>query len=65
VTADLPSPAFAAEEQNRANGLAARIVEIQATPGHPSAGSVGHYQAAYQDASGNAAKHGEQPGGAR
>lgn len=61
----LPSPAFAAEEQNRANGLAARIVAIQATPGHPSAGSVGHYRSAYQDASGNAAEHGEQPGGGR
>jgi hypothetical protein len=65
VTAQRPSPAFAAEEQYRVDGLAARIVEIQATPAHLSAGSVGHYQAAYQDASGNAARHGEQPGGGR
>lgn len=56
-----PAEALAAEEQNRADGLARRIGQITATPGHPSAGSLPHYQAAYQNASGNAAQHTAQP----
>ncbi|MFD5319336.1 hypothetical protein [Streptomyces sp. NPDC127098] len=58
-----PSEAFAAEEQNRADGLARRIDTITSTPGHPSTGSLPHYQAAYQNASGNAAAHTVQPEG--
>jgi hypothetical protein len=57
-----PAEAFAAVEQARADGLAQRIEEISGTPGHPSSGSLPHYQAAYQDASGNAAAHTSQPG---
>jgi hypothetical protein len=56
-----PAEAFAAEEQHRADGLAGRIVEISASPGHPSAGSLPLYQAAYRDASQNAAGHTAQP----
>ncbi|MFE3601828.1 hypothetical protein [Streptomyces sp. NPDC059142] len=56
------SEAFASEEQNRADGLARRCEEIRSTPGHPSQGSLPHYQAAYQNASGNAAAHTSQPG---
>jgi hypothetical protein len=52
---------FAAEEQTRADGLAQRCEEISSTPGHPSAGSLPFYQAAYQDASGNAAASTDQP----
>jgi hypothetical protein len=56
-----PCEAFAAQEQNRADGLAQRIGEITSTPSHPSAGSLPHYQAAYQNASGNAAANTSQP----
>ncbi|MBV9026056.1 MAG: hypothetical protein JO362_20230 [Streptomycetaceae bacterium] len=57
-----PSEAFAAEEQHRADGLARRIVEISARPaGAPETSALPHYQAAYQDASGNAAAHTAQP----
>jgi hypothetical protein len=62
VTAQQPDEAFAVAEQARADGLADRIDQITAMPGHPSAGSLPHYQAAYQDASGNAAAHTCQPG---
>nr|CAH60143.1 unnamed protein product [Streptomyces tenjimariensis] len=55
------SEAFAAEEQVRADGLARRCDEIVSTPGHPSLGSLHHYQAAYQNAAGNAAAHTSQP----
>jgi len=58
-----PSEAFAAEEQHRADGLAGRCAEISSSPGHPSAGSLPHYQAAYQQASGNAAANTAQPKG--
>ncbi|MGW4028486.1 hypothetical protein ACWEFL_04060 [Streptomyces sp. NPDC004838] len=56
-----PSEAFAAEEQHRADGLAQRCQEITSTPGHPSQGSLPYYQAAYQNASGNAAANTSQP----
>ncbi|MGW6456714.1 hypothetical protein ACWF94_12455 [Streptomyces sp. NPDC055078] len=56
-----PSEALAAEEQARADGLAKRCGEIASTPGHPSLGSLPHYQVAYQNASGNAAGHTAQP----
>jgi hypothetical protein len=56
-----PSEAFAAEEQHRADGLARRIGEITSSVGHPSSGSLPLYQAAYQDAAGNAAAHTAQP----
>lgn len=55
------SEAYAAEEQARADGLADRIGQITTTPGHPSADSLPHYQAAYHNASGNAAAHTSQP----
>ncbi|MEW1724384.1 hypothetical protein [Streptomyces sp. NPDC093109] len=58
-----PSEAFAAEEQNRADGLARRCEEIASTPDHASRGSLPYYQAAYQNAAGNAAGHTAQPGG--
>ena len=53
--------AFAADEQNRADGLADRINEISSTPGHPSTGSLPLYQEAYRDASTNAAGNTAQP----
>lgn len=56
-----PAEALAAVEQNRADGLARRIGQIASTPGHPSARSLPHYQAAYQNAAGNAAAHTAQP----
>lgn len=56
-----PSEAFASAEQTRADGLARRIGEITSSVGHPSHGSLPFYQAAYQDASGNAAAHTAQP----
>lgn len=56
-----PAEAFAVEEQNRADGLARRCDVIVSTPGHPSRGSLPHYQAAYRNAAGNAAAHTAQP----
>jgi hypothetical protein len=56
-----PSETFAQVEQTRADGLARRISEISSSVGHPSASSLPFYQAAYQDASTNAAAHTEQP----
>lgn len=56
-----PSEAFAAEEQNRADGLATTIAHIQANPKSALKNSVPLYQAAYQNASGNAAAHTKQP----
>lgn len=61
MTNQQPAEAFAAAEQTRADGLADRIDQITATPGHPSSGSLPHYQAAYQNASSNAAAHTAQP----
>lgn len=55
-----PSEAFAADEQHRADGLARRVEQIASTPGHPSSGSLPHYQDAYRQAS--AAAHTAQPG---
>lgn len=55
-----PCEAFAAEEQFRADGLAQRIERIT-TPGHPSQESLPHYQAAYLQASSNAAANTAQP----
>lgn len=60
-----PAEAFAAEEQERADGLARRIEEITEHPGCASHSSLPHYQAAYRQASANAAEHTEQPGGGR
>ena len=56
-----PCEAFAAEEQWRADGLAARCVEIASTPGHASAGSLPLYQAAYRSAAEAAAETAAQP----
>jgi hypothetical protein len=58
-----PAEAFAAEEQYRADGLAVRLAEISASPSHPSRGSLPLYQAAYRDASQDAAGHTAQPRG--
>lgn len=52
---------LAQAEQTRADGLAVRIGEITSTPGHPSAPSLPHYQAAYQSASASAAAATSQP----
>jgi hypothetical protein len=57
-----PCEALAAEEQHRADGLAQRAQQIAATPGHPSTGSLPHYQEAYRQASEAAAAHTAQPG---
>lgn len=56
-----PSPAYAADEQQRADGLADRIKQIKSNPDNPSNNSLHHYQDAYRDASQNAAAHAEQP----
>lgn len=56
-----PSNAYAAEEQNRADGLAKRIQKIKSNPANPSNNALHHYQDAYRDASQNAAEHSEQP----
>lgn len=52
---------LAQTEQARADGLAEMIEEIQANPSCALHRSLPHYQAAYRDAAGNAARHGEQP----
>lgn len=56
-----PSPAYAADEQQRADGLAKRIQQIKSNPDNPSNNVIHHYQDAYRDASHNAATHTEQP----
>lgn len=63
MTQQNPAEAFAYAEQHRADGLATRLSEITASPGHPSHGSVPHYQQAYQQASETAAEHTAQPDG--
>ncbi|MEU1434015.1 hypothetical protein ABZ438_07940 [Streptomyces sp. NPDC005786] len=55
------APALAFDEQNRAEGLAARAAEIADTPGHPSAGSLHHYQQCARAAFETAAAHAIQP----
>lgn len=55
------APAFAVDEQNRAEGLAARAEEIITTPGHPSAGSLHLYQESARAAFEAAAAHTVQP----
>lgn len=55
-----PCEAFTSDEQQRADGLGARCVEIASTPGHPSRGSLPHYQVAYRAASRTAAEHTSQ-----
>lgn len=61
MTPQLPSEHLAQQEKHRADGLARRCGEISGAPGHPSAGSLHHYQAAYRNASGTAAAHTTQP----
>ncbi|MDI5965763.1 hypothetical protein [Streptantibioticus silvisoli] len=53
-----PAPMLAAEEQQRGDNLAARIVELQL-----SGQSVAFHQQAAQDAYGNAAQYTVQPEG--
>ena len=55
------APAFAFDEQNRAEGLAARAQEIASTPGHPSTGSLHLYQESARAAFETAAAHTAQP----
>ncbi|MFG3173678.1 hypothetical protein ACGFZC_01240 [[Kitasatospora] papulosa] len=55
------APAFAFDEQNRAEGLAARAQEIASTPNHPSAGSLPLYQESARAAFETAAAHTAQP----
>ena len=55
------APAFAFDEQNRAEGLATRAQEIVSTPNHPSAGSLHLYQESARAAFETAAAHTAQP----
>ncbi|MFJ8923891.1 hypothetical protein ACIREK_30990 [Streptomyces sp. NPDC102415] len=55
------APALAFDEQNRAEGLAARAAEIASTPDHPSASSLHLYQESARAAFETAAAHTEQP----
>ncbi|KFK87817.1 hypothetical protein IX27_18160 [Streptomyces sp. JS01] len=55
------APAFAFDEQNRAEGLAVRAQEITTTPDHPSAGSLHLYQESARAAFEAAAAHAVQP----
>ncbi|MFI7329326.1 hypothetical protein ACIBQ3_32405 [Streptomyces rubiginosohelvolus] len=55
------APAFAFDEQHRAEGLAARAQEITTTPDHPSAGSLHLYQESARAAFETAAAHAVQP----
>lgn len=56
-----PSESYAADEQHRADGLARMIGDIQSRPDSALHRVLPHYQAAYQDAAGNAAAHTGQP----
>ncbi|MYT20115.1 hypothetical protein GTW69_07400 [Streptomyces sp. SID7760] len=58
-----PAPAFAYEEQHRAEGLAQRAAAIAAEPDHPSRPSLGHYREFARLAFEAAAAHAEQPEG--
>jgi len=58
------SEAFAAEEENRGNNLVRFINNVVSEPSNGLNSVLPLYQAAVQDAYGNAAKHTEQPGGA-
>ncbi|GGS41494.1 hypothetical protein F2B00_22125 [Streptomyces parvus] len=55
------APAFAFDEQYRAEGLAVRAEEIATTPDHPSAGSLYLYQESARAAFETAAAHTVQP----
>lgn len=57
------APFLAQEEQQRGDNLVARIAAVVSDPASSTHGSLGLYQAAAQNAYGNAAKYGEQPGG--
>ena len=56
-----PAPAFATDEQQRGDGLTARIGQITADPANPYRSSLPLYRMAAQDAYGNAAAHTAQP----
>ncbi|MCX5145123.1 hypothetical protein [Streptomyces sp. NBC_00338] len=55
------APALAFDEQNRAEGLAARAAKIASTPGHPSVASLPMYREAARLAFETAAALTEQP----
>ncbi|MFD3999882.1 hypothetical protein [Streptomyces rubiginosohelvolus] len=55
------APAFAFDEQHRAEGLAVRAEEITTTPGHPSADSLHLYQESARKAFETAAANAVQP----
>lgn len=57
----MTAPALAFEEQHRGEGLAARVQEIAADPGNPSANSLPLYRQAARAAFETAAAHTEQP----
>ncbi len=57
------APAYAYEEQHRAEGLARKAAVIAADPGHPSRPSLGHYREYARLAFETAAAHTEQPPG--
>lgn len=56
-----PAPALAADEEQRAENVAARIVEISDHPGHPQHRNLHHFQAAARLAFETAARYTEQP----
>jgi hypothetical protein len=59
----LPNPAFAADEEHRADGMATRAAEISAAPTHPSRGSLPLYQSCARTAYETAAANAPQPEG--
>ena len=61
MSAQRPSPAFAAEEQARGDNLARFVANVASNPANATNASLPHYQAAIQNAYSNAGAHGEQP----
>lgn len=61
--AQQPSRTYAAEEQQRGDNLARFVANVASNPANATHASLGHYQAAMQNAYSNAAAHSEQPGG--
>lgn len=57
----VPVPVWAHAEQERADGLAARVVVISADPGHPSRESLPLYREAARLAFESAARFAVQP----
>lgn len=62
---NLPNPAFALEEEHRADGMATRAATISASSDHPSHGSLPLYQSCARAAYETAAANAPQPEGRR